>query len=146
MPDFDSNSFKALVLMNNEDKATCEAIFHLLDFARVKAFKVMAGKDNSNFHYVVATPTGTGMLFSCGSFGDVEMYLGNFTLDTHTVSHIVRKLFALNKSFEYLVRFEDKRVKGGSHGFLIKDTLVDPTVMKAFQNAVIELQAKIATV
>jgi len=41
------------------------------------------------------------------------------------------------------MRFQDRRVKGGTRGFRIKETLVDPTIMKQFKAAVLYLQRAI---
>jgi len=37
------------------------------------------------------------------------------------------------------MRFEDKRMKGGTQGFYIKETLVDHSIMKALKEAILEL-------
>jgi hypothetical protein len=41
------------------------------------------------------------------------------------------------------MRFQDRRKKGGTQGFGIKETLVDPTIMKEFKAAILELQNQI---
>jgi hypothetical protein len=43
------------------------------------------------------------------------------------------------------MRFEDKRKKGGTQGFLIKETLVDPKIMATFKEAVQDLQREIVS-
>ncbi len=144
METFNRAVFTALVAENIDNQATREAIFDLLEFAQKNALKVVGGQNHKTFHYVVSTRGGSAMLFYCSSGGDVQTALGNFRhLRSADVSRIVRKLYALSPAFEYLLRFEDKRVKGGTHGFLIKETLVDPIIMKAFKAAVLELQKKI---
>ncbi len=144
MDKFNQAKFTALVAENVPEKATREAIFELLDFSKKHAFKVVGGKNNKNFHYVVSTLGGSAMLFYCDSTGDVEMALGNFPhLSSSAVSRFVHKLGSLSPAFNYILRFEDKRRKHGTQGFLIKETLVDPTIMKAFKEAIIELQKEI---
>lgn len=141
---FDRARFTAFVAERTEDKATREAIFELLEFSLRHAFKVVGGASNTNFHHVVATKNGSAMLFYCDSSGGVEMSLGNFPeLSTVSVSKCLRML-GPSPGFEYIRRFEDRRLKGGRQGFLIKETLVDPTVMKNFQEAIIQLQCTIA--
>ena len=136
--------FTALVAENTDNKATCEAIFDLLEFAQKHAFKVVGGQNYKTFHYVVSTRGGSAMLFYCSATGDVQMTLGNFPhLSSTVVSRFVGKLGALSPAFKYILRFEDKREKGGTQGFLIKETLVDPSIMKAFKAAVLELQSVI---
>ncbi len=146
MGDFNRAIFTALVSENVPDKATREAIFELLDFSQKHALKVLGGKDNKNFHYVVSTVGGSAMLFYCSSTGDVEIALGNFPqLRSSAVIRFVRRLGALSPAFKYVMRFEDKRKKGGTQGFLIKETLIDPTIMAAFKEGVLELQREIAS-
>lgn len=140
---FDRAKFTAFVAERTEDKATREAIFELLEFALKHAFKVVGGASNTNFHYMVATKNGTSMLFYCDSSGGVQMSLGNFPeLSTTSVSKFLRTL-GPSPGFEYIRRFEDRRLKGGTQGFSIKETLVDPTIMKKFQEAIIQLQCTI---
>lgn len=146
MGDFNRAIFTALVSENVPDKATREAIFELLDFSQKHALKILGGKDNKSFHYVVSTVGGSAMLFYCSSTGDVEIALGNFPhLRSSAVIRFVRRLGALSPAFKYVMRFEDKRKKGGTQGFLIKETLVDPTIMAAFKEGVLELQREIAS-
>ncbi len=141
---FDRAVFTALVAKSVEDKATREAIFDLLEFAQKHALKVLGGKGNKNFHYVVGTKSGSAMLFYCDSCGDVEMALGNFPqLGVAAVSRFVRKLGALSPGFKYILRFEDSRKKGGTQGFWITETLVDPAIMKEFKAAILKLQDEI---
>ena len=145
MLEFDRAEFTASVAERTEDKATREAIFELLEFAVKHAYKVVGGASNTNFHYMVATRNGTAMLFYCDSYGSVEMSLGNFPeLSTKSVSKFLRKL-GPSPGFKYVRRFEDRRLKGGSQGFLIKETLVDQTIMKRFQKAIMELQCTITS-
>jgi hypothetical protein len=142
--DFDRAAFTALVATNIEGSATREAIFDLLDFSLKHAFKVTGGKDSRSFHYVVATRAGSAMLFYCGAHGDVEVALGNFpSLTTAEVSRFARRLSALSPGFRYLQRFEDRRLKGGTQGFLVNETLVDPGIMREFKAAVLALQEEI---
>ena len=144
MGKFNRAIFTALVAENVPDKATREAIFELLDFSQRYALKVLGGKNNKTFHYVVSTFGGSAMLFYCGSTGDVEMALGNFPqLSSASVIRFVRELGELSPAFKYIQRFEDKRKKGGTQGFLIKETLVDPKIMKVFKKCVRELQREI---
>ena len=144
MENFNRAVFTALVAENIDNQATREAIFDLLEFAQNHALKVVGGQNHKTFHYVVSTRGGSAMLFYCGSAGDVQIALGNFPhLRSDAVSRFVRKLRPLSPAFKYVLRFEDKRVKGGTQGFLIKETLVDPIIMKAFKAAVLELQSKI---
>ena len=144
MENFNRAKFTALVAENIDNQATREAIFDLLEFAQKNAFKVVGGQNHKSFHYVVSTRGGSAKLFYCYSYGYVEVALGNFRhLSSTTVSRFVRKLGALSPAFKYILRFEDKREKGGTQGFLIKETLVDPIIMKAFKAAVLELQSKI---
>lgn len=144
MDNFNRAIFTALVAENVPDKATREAIFELLDFSQKYALKVVGGKDNKNFHYVVSTLGGSAMLFYCDSYGDIEMALGNFSqLSSVAVIRFVRGLGALSPAFKYVQRFEDKRKKGGTQGFLIKETLVDPKIMAVFKKCVLELQREI---
>ena len=146
MGDFNRAIFTALVSENVPDKATREAIFELLEFSQKHALKVLSGKDNKNIHYVVSTVGGSAMLFYCTSTGDVEIALGNFPqLRSSAVIRFVHRLGALSPAFKYVMRFEDKRKKGGTQGFLIKETLVDPTIMAAFKEGVLELQREIAS-
>ena len=146
MGDFNRAIFTALVSENVPDKATREAIFELLDFSQKHALKVLGGKDNKNFHYVVSTVGGSAMLFYCSSTGNAEIALGNFPqLRSSAVIRFVRRLGALSPAFKYVMRFEDKRKKGGTQGFLIKETLIDPTIMAAFKEGVLELQREIAS-
>ncbi len=141
---FNRAVFTALVARSVEDKATREAIFDLLEFAQKHALKVVAGEGNKNFHYVVGTRSGSAMLFYCDANGNVEMALGNFPqLGTAAVSRFVRKLGALSPAFEYLLRFEDRRKKGGTQGFKITETLVDPAIIKEFKAAVLKLHDEI---
>lgn len=141
---FDRAVFTALVAKSVEDKATREAIFDLLEFAQKHALKVVGGKGNKNFHYVVGTRSGSAMLFYCDSGGGVEMALGNFPqLGAAVVSRFVRKLGALSPGFKYILRFEDSRKKGGTRGFWITETLVDPAIMKEFKAAILKLQDEI---
>ena len=140
---FDRAIFTAFVAERIEDKATREAIFDLLEFALENALKVVGGASNTNFHYVVGTSNGSAMLFYCDASGGVQMSLGNFPeLSTATVSKFLRNLGS-SPGYKYVRRFEDRRLKGGTQGFLIKETLVDPTIMKKFKSAVIELQRTI---
>lgn len=133
-----------MVAENIDNKATREAIFDLLEFAQKYAFKIVGGQNHKTFHYIVSTRDGSAMLFYCGSTGDVQVALGNFPhLSSTAVSRFVGKLGVLSPAFKYILRFEDKRKKGGTQGFLIKETLVDPTIMKAFKAAVLELQGAI---
>ena len=99
--------------------------------------KVVGGQDNKNFHYVVGSRNGSAMLFYCDSYGDVEMALGNFDLSPIVVSRFVRKLGDLSAAFKYIVRFEDKRVSGGTQGFMINETLVDPKIMATFKASIV---------
>lgn len=141
---FDRGVFTALVAKNVEDKATREAIFDLLEFALKHALKVVGGKGNKTVHYVISTKTGSAMLFYFDSFGGVQMALGNFPqLGTAALSRFIRKLGALSSGFKYILRFEDSRKKGGTQGFLIKETLVDPVIMKEFKATILKLQNKI---
>ena len=146
MANFDRAKFTALVAENTDNPATREEIFDLLHFAEKNAYKVRGGQNQKSFHYMVRTRGGHEMLFLCNSFGYVEVALGNFLqqLSSRDVSHFVRKLGVLSPdAFKYILRFEDKRKKGGLQGFAIKETLVDPIIMKAFKAAVLELQSKI---
>lgn len=144
MDKFNRAIFTALVAEDVPDKATREAIFELLDFSRKHAFKVVGGKDNKNFHYVVSTTGGSAMLFYCDSTGGVAMALGNFPqLSSAVVTRFVRKLGALSPAFQYIQRFEDKRKKGGLQIFLIKETLVDFKIMTVFKKCVLELQREL---
>ena len=144
MANFARAKFTALVAENTDNKATREAIFDLLEFAQKNAFKVRGGQNHKTFHYVVSTKGGSAMLFYCDSYGGVEVALGNFIhLRSADVSRFVRKLHAVSPAFDYLLGFEDKRVKGGLQGFPVQETLVDPIIMKAFKEAVLELQSKI---
>ncbi len=144
MDKFNRAIFTALVAEDVPDKATREAIFELLDFSRKYALKVVGGKDDKNFHYVVSTTGGSAMLFSCDSTGCVAMALGNFPrLSSTAVTRFVRELGALSTAFEYVQRFEDKRKKGGLQFFLIKETLVDPKIMAVFKKGVLKLQQEI---
>ena len=145
MENFNRSVFTALVAENAINQATREAIFDLLDFAEKNASKVRGGKDHKTFHYMVRTRGGSEMLFSCDSYRGVYLALGNFPdLSSGEVSRFVRKLYALNRdAFKYIIRFEDKRVKGGLQGFSVNETLIDPQIMKKFKAAVLELQKKI---
>jgi len=144
MENFDRAAFTAQVAENADNQATREAIFDLLEFAQKNALKLVGGQNHKTFHYVVSTRGGSAMLFYCDSYGNVEIALGNFPhLSSVAVSRFVRKLGALSPAFEYILRFEDKRKKGGTQSFLIKETLVDPMIMKAFKAAVLELQSEI---
>ena len=144
MEDFDRALFTALVAKNVEDKATREAIFDLLKFAQQHALKVVGGTNNNSFHYVVGTPGGSAKLFYCYSEGSVGMALGNFPhLSTAAVSRFTRVLGALSPAFAYILRFKDRRKKGGMQLFSIAQTLVDPTVMRGFKAAVRKLQGEI---
>jgi hypothetical protein len=141
MVDFNRSTFTALVAASVEDRATREAIFELLDFSRKHALKVVGGKDNKTFHYMVSTSDGSAMLFYCHSDGSVEVALGNFPqLRPATVRRFVRSLDRLGPAFRYVQRFEDRRKKGGTQGFAVQETLVDPRIMAAFEEAVLELQ------
>ena len=143
MDNFNRAIFTALVAENVPDKATREAIFELLDFSQKHALKVVGGKDNKNFHYIVSTNGGSAMLFYCDSTGCVAMALGNFPqLSSAAIIRFVRELGALSPAFKYIQRFEDKRKKGGLQIFLIKETLVDPNIMAVFKKCVLELQRK----
>ncbi len=144
MDEFNQAIFTALVAEDVPDKATREAIFELLDFSRKHALKVIGGKDNKNFHYVVSTTGGSAMLFYCDSTGCVAIALGNFPrLSSAAVIRFVRELGALSPAFKYIQRFEDKRKKGGLQIFLIKETLIDPKIMAVFKKCVLELQREI---
>lgn len=144
MDNFNQAIFTALVAESVPDKATREAIFELLDFSQKHALRVVGGKDNKTFHYIVGTSDGSAMLFYCHSDGDVEIALGNFPqLRSSAVQHFVRGLGVLSPAFKYVQRFEDKRRKGGTQGFLIRETLVDPKTMAAFKEGVLELQREI---
>ena len=128
MMNFNRAIFTDLVAENIDNKATREAVFDLLEFAQKHAFKVVSGKNHKTFHYVVSTRGGSAMLFYCSSDGDVQVALGNFPhLSTTAVSRFVGKLGSLSPAFKYILRFEDKRKKGGTQSFLIKETLVDPS-------------------
>ncbi len=142
MNDFNQAKYTALVAENVPDKATREAIFELLDFSQKHALKVIGGKDNKTFHYIVSTSCGSAMLFYCHSNGIIEITLGNFPqLRSSVVRHFVRGLGVLSSAFKYVQRFEDKR--GGPQHFVIKETLVDPNIMVAFKKGVLELQREI---
>ena len=144
MDNFNQARFTALVSENVPEKATREAIFELLDFSYKHALKVVGGKDNITFHYVVSTLSGSAMLFYCSSGGDIQIALGNFPqLRSSTVIRFVRGLGALSPAFKYVQRFEDKRKKGGRQGFLVKETLIDPKIMSAFKESVLKLQREI---
>lgn len=143
MQTFDRAVFTALVAERVEERATREAIFDLLEFAENNALKVVGGASNTNFHYVVGIRSGSAMLFYCDASGGVQMSLGNFPeLSTAAVSRFLNKLRS-SPGFKYIMRFQDRRVKGGTQGFLIKETLVDPTIMKQFKAAVLDLQCAI---
>lgn len=146
MIEFDRATFTSCVANNTKEKATREAIFELLDFALNNAFKVAGGAGNGTFHYLVKTTCGTATLFYCASNGDVTMYFGSSfdTLTDATVSRVVRKLNTLSNAFEYFLRYEDYRSPGGCRTFQIKATLIDPKIMKGFQDAVLELQKEIS--
>jgi hypothetical protein len=144
MDNFDQAKFTASVAENVSEKATREAIFELLKFSQKHAFKIVGGKNNKTFHYLVSTSDGSAMLFYCSSTGDVQIALGNFPqLSSASVIRFVRKLGTLSPAFKFIQRFEDKRRKGGTRGFLIKETLVDPSIMVAFKKRVLELQREI---
>ncbi|MEE9201763.1 MAG: hypothetical protein V3U31_01030 [Dehalococcoidia bacterium] len=144
MYDFNQARFTALVAESVPEKAIREAIFELLDFSHKHALKVVGGKDDRTFHYIVSTSGGSAMLFYCDSAGGVSIALGNFPqLRPRAVQRFVRKLGALSPAFKYVQRFEDRRRKGGTQLFLIEETLVDPRTMAAFKRGVLELQREI---
>ena len=126
-----------------DNKAISDAIFDLLDFTYEQAFDIVGGQNNVSFGYVVTKKNGEAPLFYCNSSGTVEMTLGNFDLNTRDLSPIVRRLRKLSPAFEFLLRFEVKREPGRRHSFLIKETLVDPTIMANFKVAILELEEKI---
>ena len=100
--EFNRAKFTAFVAEHTEDKATREAIFELLEFALKHAFKVVGGASDTNFHYMVATRSGTATLFYCDSCGGVEMALGNFPeLSTASVSKFLRTL-GPSPGFQYI--------------------------------------------
>ncbi len=139
--EFDRAKFTAFVAKNVEDKATREAIFDLLRFSLENASKVLGGEDNKTFHYVVSARDGSHMLFYCDSSGGVEIKLSKFPqLAPSAVSQFVRKLGTLSPGFNYVLRLEDRRT---TQGFSINATLVDPTIMKQFQTAILKLQDQI---
>lgn len=145
MENFNRAAFTALVAENSGNEPTLKAIFDLLEFADKNALIVRGGKDDKTFHYTVSTRGGSEMLFYCDSYGGVAIYLSNFPqLKSADVSRFVRKLYALDPdAFKYILGFEEKRVKGGAQVFSIKETLVNPKIMKAFKAAILEIQKKI---
>jgi len=144
MNEFNQARFTALVAENVPEQATREAIFDLLDFSHENALKVVGGQDSKTFHYIVINKVGSSMLFYCDSSGSVQIALGNFPqLRQSVVIRYVRRLGALSPAFRYIQRFEDKRVKGGTQSFYIKETLVNPKIMAVFKKWVLELQQQI---
>ena len=143
MGHFDRAAFTAWVAKNSQEKATNDALFELLEFSEKKAFKIRGGKDSKTFQYIVRTADGADMLFFCDC-SSVTMTLGNFPqLSQTAISHFVRKLHELNNGFDYLLRIEDNQ--SSRPCFSINETLVDPTISKAFKEAVLELQYEIGT-
>ncbi len=139
MNEFHEAAFTTLVAENVPEESTRRAIFDLLEFSKKNAFKVNGGKENRTFQYLVLTDYGSSLLFNCDSGGGVGVYLGNFNqIKQSTIAKLVRDLCALSPAFEYIQRFEDNR--GGFHIFGIKETLVNPNLMTAFQNWILQIQ------
>jgi len=143
-PLFNEATYTALVAENVPDEATRQGIFGLLEFSQNHALKVVGGKENRTFHYAVSTSGGSATLFYCDSYGRVDIALGNFPqLCSSAVTCFARTLGALSPAFGYVERLEDRRKKGGTQGFLVKETLVNHRIMEAFQAAIRKLQDEI---
>ena len=142
---FDRAGFKHLVDKGIEGKATREATFDLLEFSEKHALRIVGGTDNKSFYYIVGTRNGTDDLFYCDYTGNVWLTLGNFLeLSPDIVTQFICKLVNLSPTgFMYLLPLEYHRMKGIKTGFCIKETLVEPAIMKEFKLGILKLQNEI---
>jgi methyl coenzyme M reductase subunit C-like uncharacterized protein (methanogenesis marker protein 7) len=138
--DFSRSEYTKYVIDNVEKEAVRIAVFGLLDFAIKKAHKIKFGQGQWNFHYIIDTQGTPTMLYSWDTYG-VCVYLGNFSwYEKRIRSRFVQSLTKLSDGFNDIKKLLDGKANGS---FVIEKTLVDPTIMTAFQEAVLKFQSEV---
>jgi hypothetical protein len=124
-----------------ENETMLDVLITLLDFAIKNAYKVKKGQGEWNLQYRIKTWDSTAMLYGWDR-GYVYVRLGNFPwMHPRTKSSFVNSLTKLSDGFEYLKRLIDQgKIE---EQFSIKETLVDPAIMSAFQKTVLIFQDKV---
>lgn len=135
---FSRAKYTEFIAANVENKAVRESLFELLNFAAENAYKIKRGQGEWNLHYIIQAYNGSSMLFSWNT-SSVEVRLGNFPfVDNDVKNCFVEKLTSSSDGFNYLERLiEDGKTV---ESFSIIETIVDPNIMRVFQEAVLYFQ------
>lgn len=139
-PILDEVKFEADLKQHAQNDPIRNAVGELLEFGRKHAEVLHQGSAKlGSFHYSIAVGNKNVNLFTVNISGSVSISFENFTLlvPNRFLRNLYKRLVSL-PGFQHVQNYEK------FPGFLIENTVVDPTVMTSFQSAVLEFQTSVA--